>query len=167
MDCTCHITGGHNKDDKFVAESFFDPMNELDPEKKLVELYMFDEASVCRKAKKNWRLSILFFHVFLEYSIPVIMCLKGGGLLRKHLNCAKKTRCVELVKNRNLGNYYLKNSLYPFFPPFCSTIHWFPSSPRQYTGSLVETSIMGQIDKKLTSMLVIWTFLSFELADIF
>ena len=31
MDCTDHITGGHNKDAKFVAESFFDPMNDLDP----------------------------------------------------------------------------------------------------------------------------------------
>ena len=49
MDCTCHITGGQNNDAKFVAASFFDPMNDLDPEKKLVELYMFDGANVCRK----------------------------------------------------------------------------------------------------------------------
>ena len=31
LDCTGQITGGHNKDDKFVAESFFDPMNDLNP----------------------------------------------------------------------------------------------------------------------------------------
>ena len=31
VDCTGHITGGHKKGDKFVAESFFDPMNDLDP----------------------------------------------------------------------------------------------------------------------------------------
>ena len=46
MDCTGHITGGHNKDAKFVAESFFDPMNELDPDKKPMNLHMFDGASV-------------------------------------------------------------------------------------------------------------------------
>ena len=46
VDCTGHIKGGHNKDDKFVAESFFDPMNDLDPEKKLVDLHMFDGASM-------------------------------------------------------------------------------------------------------------------------
>ena len=31
--CTGHITCDHKKDNKFVAESFFDPMNELDQEK--------------------------------------------------------------------------------------------------------------------------------------
>ena len=46
MDCTGHITVGHKKDAKFVAESFFDPMNDLNPEKKLVDLRMFDGASV-------------------------------------------------------------------------------------------------------------------------
>ena len=29
--CKCHITGGQKKDDKFVAESFFDTLNYLDP----------------------------------------------------------------------------------------------------------------------------------------
>ena len=29
--CTGHITGGHKKDSKFVADSFFDKMNELSP----------------------------------------------------------------------------------------------------------------------------------------
>ena len=52
LECTGHITGDHNKDAKFVAEGFFDPMNELDPEKKLVDLNMFDGSSVCRKDKK-------------------------------------------------------------------------------------------------------------------
>ena len=42
LDCTGHTIGGQNKDAKFVAESFFDPMNKLDPEKKLVDLHMFD-----------------------------------------------------------------------------------------------------------------------------
>ena len=46
LDCTGHITGGPNKDEKFVAESFFDPMNDLDPEKKLVDLHMFNGPSV-------------------------------------------------------------------------------------------------------------------------
>ena len=52
MDCTGHIKGGHKKDAKFVAGSFFDTMNDLDPEKKLLGLNMFNGASVCRKAKK-------------------------------------------------------------------------------------------------------------------
>ena len=51
--CTGHITGGHKKDFKFVEESFFDPMNNLDPEKKLVDLNLFDGASVCIKAQKH------------------------------------------------------------------------------------------------------------------
>ena len=36
---------------KFVVDIFFDTMNYLDPEKKRVDLNMFDGASVCRKAK--------------------------------------------------------------------------------------------------------------------
>ena len=35
VNCTGHIIGGHNKDAKFVMESFFNPMNDLDPEKNL------------------------------------------------------------------------------------------------------------------------------------
>ena len=46
VDCTGHITGGHKKDDKFFADSLFDPINDLDTEKKLVDLHMFDGASV-------------------------------------------------------------------------------------------------------------------------
>ena len=46
LDCTGHITGDHKKDAKFVADCFFDPMNEPDTEKKLVGLHMFDGASV-------------------------------------------------------------------------------------------------------------------------
>ena len=38
VDFKGHITGGHKKDANFFAESFFDPMNDLDPEKKLMEL---------------------------------------------------------------------------------------------------------------------------------
>ena len=49
MEFTGHITGAHKKNDKFVAESFFDPMNVLDREKKIVDLHMLDGASVCRK----------------------------------------------------------------------------------------------------------------------
>ena len=33
VEFTGHITGGHKRDSKFVAGSFFDPMNDLDPEK--------------------------------------------------------------------------------------------------------------------------------------
>ena len=48
MDCTCHTTGDHNKDANFFADSFFDTMNDLDLENKLVDLHEFDGASVCR-----------------------------------------------------------------------------------------------------------------------
>ena len=51
VEFTGHITGGHKRDSKFVAESFFDPMNDIDPEKKRVDLHMLDVVSVCRKAK--------------------------------------------------------------------------------------------------------------------
>ena len=46
VDFTGHITGGHKKDAIFVADSFFDPINDLDPEIKLVDLHMFGGASV-------------------------------------------------------------------------------------------------------------------------
>ena len=52
VDCTGHIIGGHKEDAKFVVEGFFAPMDELDPEKKLVDLHMFDGDSVFRKAQK-------------------------------------------------------------------------------------------------------------------
>ena len=64
---TGHITGGHKKDDKFVEESFFDPMNDLDSDKKLVDLHMFDGASVCRKVKK--RLIVVY---------PMLSCIVGA-----------------------------------------------------------------------------------------
>ena len=51
VDCTGHIAGGHKKDTKFVVESLFDPMNELDPEKKLVDLHISDGDSVYIEAK--------------------------------------------------------------------------------------------------------------------
>ena len=52
VDFTGHITGGHKKDDKVVAESFFDPIIYLGPKKKHVDLHMFDGASLWRKDKK-------------------------------------------------------------------------------------------------------------------
>ena len=52
MHCTGQIICGHKKDYKFVAESLFDPMNDLNTEKEIVDLYIFDGSSVCRKAKK-------------------------------------------------------------------------------------------------------------------
>ena len=52
VNCTGHITSGHKNDATFVAENFFDPMNDLDLEKKIVYLQMFDRASVCRNSKK-------------------------------------------------------------------------------------------------------------------
>ena len=52
VDCTSHITVDHKKDAKFVADSFFDTINELYLEKKLVDLNIFDGSSVCIKAEK-------------------------------------------------------------------------------------------------------------------
>ena len=55
MDCTGHITSGHKEDAEFIADIFFDPMNDLDPDKKLVGLNMFDGDSVYRKAQNILR----------------------------------------------------------------------------------------------------------------
>ena len=49
VDFTGHITGGHKKDANFFADSFFDTMNDLEPENKLVDLHMFDGDSACIK----------------------------------------------------------------------------------------------------------------------
>ena len=51
MDFIGHITGGHKKNANFSVEVLFDPMNNLDPEKKLVDLHMLDRVSVCIKAQ--------------------------------------------------------------------------------------------------------------------
>ena len=64
VDCTGHITGVHKKDDNFLAESFFDPMNDLDPEKKLVDPHIFYGASVCRKAQN-----------ILKVVYPMLSCI--------------------------------------------------------------------------------------------
>ena len=81
--CTGHIKSGHKKAANLFADSFFDPRNSLDPEKKLANLHMFDGVSVCRKAQKHCGLSILGYHLFLDQSIPAIMCLNGEHLLSK------------------------------------------------------------------------------------
>ena len=52
VDCKGHIAVGQKKDTNFFVESFFDTMNDLDPENKCVELHIFDGASVCIKAQK-------------------------------------------------------------------------------------------------------------------
>ena len=67
VDCTGHITGDYKKDDKFVADSLFDPINDLDTENKLVDPYMFDEASVCRKAQN-----------ILKVFYPILSCIVGA-----------------------------------------------------------------------------------------
>ena len=66
VDCTGKITGGHKKDAKFVADIFFDLMNDIDPEKKLVDLHMFDGASVCRNAK------------MLKFICPILSFILGA-----------------------------------------------------------------------------------------
>ena len=67
MECIVQITGGHKKDAKFVAEIFFDPTNDLDPERKLVDLHMFDGSSVCRKAQK-----------IIKFVYPIMSCIVGA-----------------------------------------------------------------------------------------
>ena len=67
VDCTGHIKGVHKKDDKFVAENFFDPMNDLDPEETLMGLTTFDGASVCRKSQ-----------TILKVVYPMMSCIVGA-----------------------------------------------------------------------------------------
>ena len=52
VDFTGHITGGYKKYAKFVVESFFDPMNDLDPEKKFL-IYICFMKPVCVERLKN------------------------------------------------------------------------------------------------------------------
>ena len=67
LNCGGQITCDHNEDAKFVAEGFFDQMNDLDPENKLVDLHMFYGASVCRKAKQ-----------ILKSVYPMLSCIFGA-----------------------------------------------------------------------------------------
>ena len=67
LDCTGHITGGHKKNAKFLAGGFFDTMNFPDPEKKLLDLYMFNGDSVCRKAQKVFKVVY-----------PMLLCILGA-----------------------------------------------------------------------------------------
>ena len=67
VEFTGHITGGHKKDAKYVADVFFDPMNDLDTENKLVDLHMFDGASLCRKSQK-----------ILKVAYPMLSCIVGS-----------------------------------------------------------------------------------------
>ena len=64
MDCTGNITGGNKKDDEFVPDIFFDPMNDLDQEKKILDLHMFNIASVCRRVQK-----------ILKVIYPMLSCI--------------------------------------------------------------------------------------------
>ena len=52
LNFTGHVNGGYKKDAKSISKSFFDTMNDLDLEKKLVDPHMFDGVRVCRKAQK-------------------------------------------------------------------------------------------------------------------
>ena len=71
VDCTGHITGCHKKNAKLVAEGFFDTMHYLDPEKKLVDLHMFDGANVKRKAKNlNFFLSYAVMYCWSRAYLP-------------------------------------------------------------------------------------------------
>ena len=51
----------------FFVKSLFDSMNDLDPEKKLVDLHMFDGSSVCRNAKN-----------ILKVVYPMMSCIVGS-----------------------------------------------------------------------------------------
>ena len=71
MNSTVHTTGGHKKDANCIVEIFFDSMNELKPEKKLVDLHMFDRSSVYRNAKKiEGCLSYTVIYFFIRAYLP-------------------------------------------------------------------------------------------------
>ena len=52
VDCTDHLQGGWKKDAKFVAESFIQPILDLDPHGDYVDFLMLDGADVCKKAQE-------------------------------------------------------------------------------------------------------------------
>ena len=74
LECTGHITGGQKKYANFFEESFFDPMNNYDPEKKLVDLHMFDGSSVYRKSQN-----------ILKVVYPMLSCIFGSYHTRHNL----------------------------------------------------------------------------------
>ena len=65
--CTGHITGGHKKDAIYFSKGFFHTMNELDPEKKLVDLHMFDGSRINRNSQK-----------ILKVVYPMLSCIVGA-----------------------------------------------------------------------------------------
>ena len=82
--CTVQVTSQVVTKKMLVfLESLFDPMNDLDSEKKPFYLHMINESSVCRNSKKYLGLSILCCRVLFEKSIPSIMCLNGGNIFKK------------------------------------------------------------------------------------
>ena len=104
VDCTGNITGGKKKDAKFVAESFFDPMNDLYPEKKLVDLHMFDAACVCRKSQKTLKVvyPILSFIVGSEHTCHNVF--KGWESIEEmNKLCIEDTACRISAKNEIRG----------------------------------------------------------------
>ena len=52
---------------KCFAEGFFDPMNDLEPENKLVYLHMFNGSSVCVNAER-----------ILKVVYPMLSCIVGA-----------------------------------------------------------------------------------------
>ena len=53
VECTVHITGGHNKDANSFAEIFFDPINDLDPDKNM-RTYICLMEPVCAERQKKF-----------------------------------------------------------------------------------------------------------------
>ena len=53
VDFTGHITCGHKKDAEFVSDIFFDPINDLDPEKNMWT-YIYSMEAVCVERLKNY-----------------------------------------------------------------------------------------------------------------
>ena len=71
-------------------ETFFDAMNDFDPEKKLFDLHMFDGASVCRNAQN-----------IIKVVNPMLSCIVGADHTCNDVfkRCAyikgKKKLCIE------------------------------------------------------------------------
>ena len=54
VDCADHLQAGWKKDAKVVAESFIQPILDLDPHGDNVDFLILDGTAVCKKAQEVW-----------------------------------------------------------------------------------------------------------------
>ena len=125
-------------------------MNDLDTQKKLVDINMFNKYSVCRKAKKLLKVVYTILSWIAEAYHTCHKVFKRWLYIEEIIKlCREDKVCWNSVKTEIWGitGELIRVLISKDFPsflltPFFSTLHWLPSPPSQYTCSLVETIIL-------------------------